>query len=54
MLIPELMTMDEIIYKILQFHGSLAALESVMCSTCLEQFPSININVAGLYAIAAI
>ena len=38
----------EIIDKILQFHGSLAALESVMCFTCLEQFPSINVNVAGL------
>ena len=38
----------ETIDKILQFHGSLAALESVMCSTCLEQFPSISVNVARL------
>ena len=38
----------EIIDKILQFHGSLAALESIMCSTCLEQFLSINVNVTGL------
>ena len=38
----------EIIDKILQFDGSLATLESVMCFTCLEQFPIISVNVTGL------
>ena len=38
----------EIIHEVQQFHSSLAALESVLCSTCLEQFPSINTNVTGL------
>jgi len=39
----------EIIHEVQQFHNSLAALESVLCSTYLEQFPSINTNVTGLY-----
>ena len=38
----------EIIHEVQQFHSSLAALESVQCSTCLEQFPSINTNATGL------
>ena len=38
----------EIIHEVQQFHSSLAALESVLCSTCLEQFPSINTNVTRL------
>ena len=38
----------EIIHEIQQFHSSLAVLQSVLCTTCLEQFPSININVTGL------
>ena len=39
---------QEIIHEIQQFHSSLASLESVLCTTCLEQFPNININVTGL------
>ena len=35
---------DKIIHKIQQFHGSLAALGSILCIKCLEQFPSINVK----------
>ena len=33
----------EIIHEIQQFHGFLAALESNLCTTCLEQFEALKL-----------
>ena len=38
----------EIIQKITTFHEDLAALENTLCSVCLELFPSIITNEAGV------
>ena len=38
----------EIIGQVQQLHSCLATLESVPCTTCLKQFPSIVVNVTGL------
>ena len=37
-----------IIYKVTEFHNSLMSLAAVKCTVCLENFPTLKINTAGI------